>query len=93
MPPLHNMTAGSSGRFREIDEIGWFPLRADASEPPAPGFHLVQRLDIHDLIVYRFLSPTAVSVSQAALIDHVLTPDQHPEVLLPGGGAVSVGAP
>jgi hypothetical protein len=93
MPPLHNMATGASGRFREIDEIGWFPLRANAAEPPAPGFHLVRRLDIHDLIVYRFLSAAAVDVSQQALIDHVLTPDQHSEVLLPGSGAVSVGAP
>jgi len=93
MPPLYNMTAGSSARFREIDEIGWFPLRANASAPPAPGFHLAQRLDIHDLIVYRFVSPSAVSVSERALISHVLTLDQHSEVLLPGSGTVSVGAP
>jgi hypothetical protein len=92
-PPLHNMTAGSSGRFREIDEIGWFPLRANASEPPAPGFHLAQRLDIHNLIVYRFLSPTPVSVSVEALIAQALTPHQHAEVLLPGGGAISTGTP
>ena len=93
MPPLHNMSGGSSGRFREIDEIGWFPLRANASESPAPGFRLAQRLDIHDLIVYRFVSPIAVRVSAQALISHVLTADQHSEVLLPGSGTVSIGAP
>jgi uncharacterized membrane protein len=93
MPPLHNMAAGSSGRFREIDEIGWSPLRSNASDPPAPGFRLARRLDIHDLIVYRFLSPTPVRVSEQVLIAHVLTVDQHSEVLVPGAGVVSVGAP
>jgi mannosyltransferase len=93
MPPLHNMAAGTTARLREIDEIGWFPLRAGASDPPAPGFHLARRLDIHDLIVYRFVSAAPEPVSEQTLIAHVLTLDQHAEVLVPGGGALSVGAP
>jgi hypothetical protein len=93
IPPLHNMAAGSMVRVREIDEIGFFPLRAGASEPPAPGFHVAASLDIHDLIVYRFVSPVPRVVSEQTLIGHVITLDQHAEVLLPGRGSVSVGTP
>ena len=87
------MTAGSTTRVREIDEIGFFPLRPDATVPPAPGFHLAASLDIHDLVVYRFVSPTPRPVSEATLINHVITLDQHAEVLLPGSGTQSVSAP
>jgi mannosyltransferase len=93
LPPLHNMTAGSTTTVREIDEIGFFPLRHDATVPPAPGFRLAASLDIHDLIVYRFVSPTPRAISEATLINHVITLDQHAEVLLPGSGAQSVSAP
>jgi uncharacterized membrane protein len=93
LPPLHNMTPSTSARISEIDEIGWFPLRAGATAPPADGFHLAQRLDIHDLVVYRFTSPAPRSVSEQTLIASVLTLDQHSEVLLPGSGRVSVSAP
>jgi mannosyltransferase len=93
MPPLHNMAAGTSVRVREIDEIGFFPLRPGATDPPAAGFHLAASLDIHDLIVYRFVSPTPQSVSEQTLISHVITLDQHAEVLVPGSGSISVGTP
>jgi hypothetical protein len=93
MPPLHNLIPGQSVTVREIDEIGFFPLRPGATEPPAPGFRLVSSRDIHDLIVYRFISRSAQRVSQQTLVDHVITLDQHPEVLIPGSGVVSVGAP
>jgi hypothetical protein len=87
------MTAGTTTRVREIDEIGFFPLRPDASLPPAPGFHLAASLDVHDLIVYRFVSPTPRAVSEETLISHVITLDQHAEVLLAGSGTESVSAP
>jgi len=93
MAPLHNMAAGTTSALREIDEIGWFPLRPRASEPPAAGFRLAQRLDVHNLIVYRFISPAPRPVSERVLITRVLTLAQHAEVLLPGAGAQSVGAP
>ena len=93
MPPLHNMPSGATTSVREIDEIGFFPLRPGASDPPAPGFRLAQSLDIHDLIVYRFLAAAPRTVSQATLIGKVITLDQHAEVLLPGSGSLSVGAP
>jgi hypothetical protein len=93
LPPLHNLVAGQSARVREIDEIGFFPLRPDASVPPAPGFHLAASLDIHDLIVYRFVSPTQRAVSEQTLVNHVITLDQHAEVLVSGAGTQSVSAP
>jgi hypothetical protein len=61
--------------------------------PPAPGFRLAATLDIHDLIVYRFVSPTPRAVPEATLIDHVITLDQHAEVLVSGDGKQSVSAP
>jgi uncharacterized membrane protein len=93
MPPLHNMASGATARLTEIDELGWFPLRNGAADPPAPGFRLAERLDIHDLIVYRFVSPAPTPVAERTLLDEVLTRDQHSEVLVPGRGALSVGAP
>jgi hypothetical protein len=93
LPPLHNMSPGGTTRVREIDEIGFFPLRPDASVPPAPGFHLAASLDIHDLIVYRFISSTPRGVSEGTLINHVITLDQHAEVLVSGAGTQSVSAP
>jgi mannosyltransferase len=93
MPPLHNLISGQSIRVREIDEVGFFPLRAKAIEPPVAGFHLGASRDIHDLIVYRFVSTRLVTVSEQTLVSHVITLHQHPEVLAPGSGAVSVGAP
>jgi hypothetical protein len=93
MPPLHNLIAGQQISAREIDEVGFFPLRPGASDPPAPGFKLASSLDIHDLIVYRFVSPELVPVTEQTLVSHVITLRQHPEVLVPGRGSVSVGAP
>jgi hypothetical protein len=93
LPPLHNMPARTTASVREIDEIGFFPLRPGASVPPAPGFHLAASLDVHDLIVYRFVSQTPRAVSEQTLISHVITLDQHAEVLLPGSGTQSVSAP
>jgi uncharacterized membrane protein len=93
LPPLHNMAANTTAAVREIDEIGFFPLRPGASQPPAPGFRLAASREIHDLIVYRFVSPTPRAVSEQTLISHVITLAQHPEVLVPGGGSLSVGAP
>lgn len=49
----------------EIDKVGYSPLLASAASPPAPGFHLAQRLDFNGELVYRFVSqrPQAVSLS------------------------------
>jgi mannosyltransferase len=82
LPPLHNLARGASVAVSEIDETGYAPLRAGAEEPPAPGFRLVQRRDIHGIVLYRFLAPTPRAVAEAVLREHVIT-QEHPEVLVP----------
>lgn len=81
LPPLHNLARGDTVKTNEIDETGYAPLRSGAGLPPVPGFHLVQRRDIHGLILYRFVSPVALPVSEIALRGHVIT-EAHPEVLV-----------
>ncbi|HTW42527.1 MAG TPA: glycosyltransferase family 39 protein [Solirubrobacteraceae bacterium] len=85
LPGLHGLRAGTSVRVREIDETGFAPLRASAAEPPAPGFHLRARLDVHGLIAYRFVSATPQLVSEATLRRHVIALEGPPEVLVPAG--------
>ncbi len=88
LPGLHPLREGATVRVSEIDETGYAPLRASAGEPPAPGFHLLARLDVHGLIVFRFVSPVARTVSEAALRRHVITLAT-PDVLVPAGVQVS----
>jgi hypothetical protein len=83
LSPLHNLPRGASVSVAEIDETGYSPLRAGAAEPPAPGFRLAQVRDINGLILYRFVSPVARTVSEAGLRRHVITL-AHPEVLVSG---------
>ena len=61
---------------------------ASAGEPPAPGFHLLARVDVDGLIAYRFVSPVARRVSAATLRRHVITLAS-PEVLGFAGAQVS----
>ena len=81
LAPLHNLPRGASVKVTEIDETGYAPLRRGAGSPPAPGFSLLGRRDVDGLIIYRFRSPVARSVSEATLRRHVITP-AHPEVLV-----------
>jgi mannosyltransferase len=91
LPPLHNLARGTAVTVSEIDETGYAPLKASAASPPAPGFHLQSRDDVNGLIVYRFLSPTPRTVSEATLRRHVIT-EAHPEVLVSPGVQVSPGS-
>jgi mannosyltransferase len=92
LAPLHNLARDSQVTVREIDETGYAPLRPGAGEPPAPGFRLVGRYDVHGLILYRFRSRAPRTVPEAVLREHVITL-AHPEVLVPGHGPASTGAP
>jgi len=83
LPPLHNLPRGTTVTVGEIDETGYLPLRPGAGLPPAPGFHLSQRRDIHGLILLRFVSSTPRLVYESALRSHVIT-QAHPEVLVSG---------
>jgi mannosyltransferase len=82
LPPLRNVSQGASVRVSEIDETGYAPLRPGAGEPPAPGFHLVGRENVHGMILYRFVSPTPRTVGEAQLREQVIA-EGHPEVLVP----------
>jgi mannosyltransferase len=84
LPGLRGVHSGSYVRVREIDETGYKPLVASAGEPPAPGFHLLARVDVDGLIAYRFVSPVARRVSEATLRRHVITLAS-PAVLGPAG--------
>ncbi len=88
LPGLHDLRRGSSVRVSEIDETGYAPVRASAAEPPAPGFRLLARVDVDGLILYRFISSAARTVSEATLRRHVITLAT-PEVLVPAGSQVS----
>ncbi len=81
LPPLHNLPRGATVTVSEIDETGYAPLRSGAGRPPAPGFRLLARRDIHGLILYRFRSTMPRRVSEATLRKHVITL-AHPEVLV-----------
>jgi mannosyltransferase len=83
LPPLRNLAPGAHTTVTEIDETGYAPLRRSAGRPPAPGFHLLERRQIHGLIVYRFTSAVPVTISQRTLREHTITLAPHPEVLVP----------
>jgi len=80
-PAAHNLPPGGSVIVSEIDETGYSPLRPSAGTPPAPGFHLLARRDVHGLILYRFVSAIPRTVSAATLRRHVIT-RARPEALL-----------
>jgi 4-amino-4-deoxy-L-arabinose transferase-like glycosyltransferase len=83
LPPLDNLPRGTTVRVSEVDEIGYAPLRASAGTPPAPGFHLSERRNIHGLWVYRFTSSAPVTISEVRMREHTITLAPHPEVLVP----------
>ena len=88
---LRNMPRGSAVAADEVAETGYAPLRSSASRAPARGFALVQRLDVHGLIAYRFRAAFAREVGEAALRRHVITL-AHPEVLVASGARVTYPA-
>jgi mannosyltransferase len=92
LPGLRNLARRTSATVGQIDETGYAPLRASAGHTPAPGFRLVQRLDLDGLLLYRFLSPVPRAVSEAALRRHVITL-AHPEVLVPPHAHVTFTPP
>jgi len=88
---LRNLPRGRSVTVSEIDEIGYAPLRSSAAEPPAPGFRLVQRVDIDGLITYRFRARAPLAVSELALRRAALT-QARPEVLIERGARTQASA-
>jgi len=88
---LRNLPRGRSVLVSEIDEVGYAPLRSGAGEPPAPGFRLVQRVDVDGLITYRFRARAPRAVSRLALRQAALT-QARPEVLIHRGARTRASA-
>jgi mannosyltransferase len=82
LPSLRGLPANGSVTVSEIDEVGYPPLSAEASTAPAPGFRLVARRKIEQLILYRFVSAAPRAVSVATLHQQQFTLEQGlPQVL------------
>jgi 4-amino-4-deoxy-L-arabinose transferase-like glycosyltransferase len=82
LPGLRGLPAGEPASVREIDEVGYPPLSAEAAVPPAPAFKLLARHDVSGLVVYQFVSGAPRAVSVSALRAHPITLEQGaPEVL------------
>jgi mannosyltransferase len=88
LPALHELAPDMRVRVSEIDETGYAPLRKSAESPPAPGFRLLERRNIHGLIIYRFTSSAPVTISGEALLRGVITEEAHPEILVPASSSV-----
>jgi hypothetical protein len=87
--PLQYYMAGLGGvggarslLVREIDEVGYAPLTADASAPPAPGFQLQSMRNVNGLVVFRFVSAAPRTVAVSALTGHEITREQGQQELL-----------
>ncbi len=65
-PSLRPAVSSISG-VSEIEKVGYKPLLASATTPPAPGFRLVQRLDFNGELIYRFVASRPQTLSRSAL--------------------------
>jgi mannosyltransferase len=69
-PQLAQVSRAQTVRVREIDLVGYPPLRAGATRPPAAGFSLIARTTIHGIVVLRFGASNLVSISGRRLLSH-----------------------
>jgi 4-amino-4-deoxy-L-arabinose transferase-like glycosyltransferase len=81
-PGLLDVPRHGSVRAREIVMAGEGTVGARASRPPVPGFRLVQRIDIHRLVAFRFVAREAHVVSALTLRRRAISAEQ-PTVLAP----------
>lgn len=81
LPHTDHLAPGRRVAVREVDEVGYAPLRPSAGKPPARGFRLVGRIDVDGLIAYRFLAQTPRSLTEAELRSQAVTAT-HSEVLV-----------
>ncbi|MGO9320870.1 MAG: glycosyltransferase family 39 protein [Solirubrobacteraceae bacterium] len=86
LPSFHRLRDDNSVVVKEIDETNSGPIRVASVPPPAPGFHLLARVDVDGMIAYRFVSPVPRRLSEAALAraGHTLTLASN-EVFVPAG--------
>jgi mannosyltransferase len=83
LPHTGYVAPGGRIAVREVDEVGYAPLRASAGMPPAPSFRFAGRIDVNGLIAYRFLAAVPRTVSESVLRSHTITPTRS-EVLASG---------
>jgi uncharacterized membrane protein len=67
-PGLVQLSPRQTVRVREIDLVGYPPLRAGATRPPAAGFSLASGSTIHGVVMLRFRAPRAVPISGLRLL-------------------------
>ena len=82
---LRYLSADRAVAIREIDLVGYVPLRAHASAAPTPAFAPAGRIDVHGLLVYRFRSATPQRLSGRFLRELTITVGgrSQAEVLVP----------
>jgi hypothetical protein len=82
---LRYLSRRLSTSLREIDLVGYAPLRGDALRPPTPAFSLLAHSDIHGLLAYRYFAATPQRVSGRFLRELTITAGEiaTAEVLLP----------
>jgi hypothetical protein len=68
---------------REIDLVGYAPLRPDDGRPPTPAFIAAGTVDVHGLLVYRFTASRAQRISGRFLRRLAITEGQPSEVIAP----------
>ncbi len=71
---LHYVPPGSVLHVREIDLVGYAPVRATATRPITPAFHAAGRSSIDRLFVYRFVASTPQPLGETQLRADRLTP-------------------
>jgi 4-amino-4-deoxy-L-arabinose transferase-like glycosyltransferase len=69
-PQLAQLSRSQTVRVREIDLVGYPPLRAGATRPPAAGFSPAARSTVHGIAILRFLAPSPAAVSSSRLLRH-----------------------
>lgn len=72
---------------REVDFVGYRPLRPDAARPPTPAFSLAGHYDVHGLIVLRFTASTPRTLTASFLRRRTITTQSGTAsaVLIPSG--------
>jgi mannosyltransferase len=70
LPSLTPLNAKATVAVREVDLVGYAPLRHGATRPPARGLRLVQRRTVHGIVVLRFRSARALRLPAQRLLEH-----------------------
>ncbi|HXR28206.1 MAG TPA: glycosyltransferase family 39 protein [Solirubrobacteraceae bacterium] len=69
-PQLAQLAPTQTVRVREIDLVGYPPLRVGLTRPPAAGFTLAARTTTGGIVILRFRAPRPVAVAARRLLAH-----------------------